>query len=419
MKPHFKASFSERGFLYSKNNGAEGKRLIEAQSAFELLTTETAIALVKKLELLDGENLTCQEIGDANLNYVFHITDALTSKGIIIKQAVPYAKMLGESWPLTLKRASIEANALIHFGSYCPNYVPKVYYSDEKLAITVMEDLSHLTIARAGFIDGTSYPLLSQHMGEYCAKTFFHTSDYYLEPSIKTELVRRFAQPELCKITESFVFTDIPTDVESGRSATMKKLWDDPQLLLEVTTLKESLMNEQEALLHGDLHTGSILASETETKVIDPEFAFYGPLGFDMGLFIGNLLFQAISGEESKRDVLFSHIQTFWHTFEKTYTNLWKNEHHDEFKNIEGLLPDILKKTKADSFGFAGCELIRRTIGLAPAIDLEGIPDTNKRISLKKSALAIGTHLVKNRESLDFIDTIAFVKAMTQPAQTV
>lgn len=26
------------------------------------------------------------------------------------------------------------------------------------------------------------------------------------------------------------------------------------------------------------------------TQVIDPEFAFYGPMGFDVGAFIGNLI---------------------------------------------------------------------------------------------------------------------------------
>jgi thiamine kinase-like enzyme len=40
------------------------------------------------------------------------------------------------------------------------------------------------------------------------------------------------------------------------------------------------------ALLHGDLHTGSIMCTETTTFVIDHEFAFYGPMGFDVGAFL-------------------------------------------------------------------------------------------------------------------------------------
>jgi 5-methylthioribose kinase len=45
-----------------------------------------------------------------------------------------------------------------------------------------------------------------------------------------------------------------------------------------------------EALIHGDLHTGSIMATPDDTRVIDPEWAFHGPMGFDVGALIGNLL---------------------------------------------------------------------------------------------------------------------------------
>lgn len=45
-----------------------------------------------------------------------------------------------------------------------------------------------------------------------------------------------------------------------------------------------------QALIHGDLHTGSIMVTADSTQVIDPEFAFYGPMGFDIGAFLGNLI---------------------------------------------------------------------------------------------------------------------------------
>ena len=45
-----------------------------------------------------------------------------------------------------------------------------------------------------------------------------------------------------------------------------------------------------QALIHGDLPTGSIMVTTDSTQVIDPEFAFYGPMGFDIGAFLGNLI---------------------------------------------------------------------------------------------------------------------------------
>ena len=50
-------------------------------------------------------------------------------------------------------------------------------------------------------------------------------------------------------------------------------------------------MEASEAFLHGDLHTGSLMCTTESTLVIDPEFAFAGPMGFDVGSFLANLMF--------------------------------------------------------------------------------------------------------------------------------
>lgn len=49
-------------------------------------------------------------------------------------------------------------------------------------------------------------------------------------------------------------------------------------------------MERQQALLHGDLHTGSLMCTDDTTYVIDAEFAFCGPIAFDVGKMIANLL---------------------------------------------------------------------------------------------------------------------------------
>ena len=143
-------------------------------SIYKPLTESEAIALAMRLQLFtENSNLTCKEIGDGNLNLVFKITDTDNGNGIIIKQALPYAKVVGESWPLTLDRARIEAHALLKQSEFVPQFVPKVYYTDEQLAITIMEDLSHLQIAGAALIEGKELHLLSTHIGEFLAKTLF------------------------------------------------------------------------------------------------------------------------------------------------------------------------------------------------------------------------------------------------------
>lgn len=71
-------------------------------------------------------------------------------------------------------------------------------------------------IARTGFIKGETYPLISKHIGEYLAKTFFYTSDYGLSPAIKKQYVQQFINPELCKITEELIFNDPYYDADTN-----------------------------------------------------------------------------------------------------------------------------------------------------------------------------------------------------------
>ncbi|MGG3469934.1 S-methyl-5-thioribose kinase [Neobacillus pocheonensis] len=373
------------------------------QQTYQPLTETAAIKLALSLNIFtNSAELTCKEIGDGNLNLVFHIVDEKNKKSIIIKQALPYAKVVGESWPLTLKRAKIEADALKTFGEIAPNYVPKVYYTDDVLAVTVMEDLSHLSIARTGFIKGETYPLISQHLGEFLAKTLFYTSDYGLGPGAKKARVHQFINPELCKITEDLIFTDPFYDAETnnfeaGLRGAVEGLWQDEELKLQVNILKKAFLTDSEVLLHGDLHTGSIFADNSETKVIDPEFAFYGPAGFDIAQVFANLLFQVIVNVPN-RETFINHIETVWNVFEEEYTHLWEIENKEPLAKTAEFLKFNLSKFFEDAIGFAGCELIRRTIGLAHVADLDSIENEHVRLAAKQKTLELGKALIKLRK---------------------
>ncbi|WP_282033347.1 S-methyl-5-thioribose kinase [Metabacillus indicus] len=373
--------------------------------SYEPLTESAAVTLALRLGLFEEKSvLSCTEIGDGNLNLVFRITDQ-SNNGLIIKQALPYAKVIGESWPLTLDRARIESSAMLKQSETAGEYVPKIYYSDETLAITAMEDLSHLQIARAGLIEGKEFPLLGRHIGEFLGRTLFYSSDFALNPQTKKNLVKQFSNPELCKITEDFVFTDPFFDVESNSfedelRPAAEAIWNDTELKLEVAKLKHKFLTEAEALVHGDLHTGSIFADDETTKVIDPEFAYYGPIGFDYGHFTANLLMNAISRAEAKQQVLLDHIETAWTVFAEEFSKAWEKDALEVYTGIDGYLSFILEKTFEDAVGFAGVEIIRRTIGLAHVADLDLVEPHDRKIEAKIRALELGKKLVKNRSSI-------------------
>ena len=67
-----------------------------------------------------------------------------------MKQALPYVRLVGESWPLPLKRSFFEYHALTRQARRAPAHVPKIYHFDEGLALIVMDYLSpHIILRRA------------------------------------------------------------------------------------------------------------------------------------------------------------------------------------------------------------------------------------------------------------------------------
>ncbi|MCS4479732.1 phosphotransferase [Clostridium botulinum] len=81
----------------------------------------------------------------------------------------------------------------------------------------------------------------------------------------------------------------------------VKDMWGRKDFRLEVTKLKNIFMTKAEALLHGDLHTGSIFITEDDMRVFDTEFAFYGPYGYDIGLLFANFILNYISLGRQRR----------------------------------------------------------------------------------------------------------------------
>jgi 5-methylthioribose kinase len=389
---------------------------------YQVLSEQGAIHYARKLEniFLENARLVCREIGDGNLNLVFHISDEISGKSIIMKQALPYVRVVGESWPLTLDRARIESQALTYQYSLCPGIVPKVYHYDKELALIVMEDLSNHLIMRKGLVSRKYYPHFARHIGTFLARTLFMTSDFALPAQVKKKKVIQFTNPEMCKISEDLIFTDPYFDSETNQfnpliTDQVEEIWRNNQLKLEIAKLKEGFLTHAQALIHGDFHTGSMMVTDEDTKVIDPEFSFYGPMGFDIGAVIGNLLLGFASHEGHTSDsrvrlnyqeYLLTMIEQIWSYFEKEFRMLWENESKERMTVIPGYVDHYLHEVLADTSGYAGCKMMRRIIGLAHVSDLESIKDPNLRAKGEKLALLVGQKLVLERRQVQEINDI-------------
>lgn len=241
---------------------------------FLLDVTEAKKYAVEVLHYFEKEeDLEAIEIGDGNINYVFKVWNPSTNKSVIIKQADTVLRSSGR--PLDMHRNKIEAEILRIEGELAGLFVPEIYHYDENMYALSMEDIS-----------------------TFLAETLLPTTDLVMDRKEKKERVQLFTNPELCDISEDLVFTEPYNDYkkqniipEGNLEFVNEKLYEDKELHAQVGILRNRFMNVAQALVHGDLHSGSIFSNEQGIKVIDPEFAFYGPMGYDVGNVIGNLIF--------------------------------------------------------------------------------------------------------------------------------
>ncbi|QGG93409.1 S-methyl-5-thioribose kinase (plasmid) [Agrobacterium sp. MA01] len=374
----------------------------------------------------DSSRWTIREVGDGNLNLVFIVTG---EKGaVIVKQALPYVRLVGESWPLPLKRSFFEYHALTRQAQRDPGMVPEVFFFDETQAIIVMEFLTPHVILRRALIDGRTLPRVGRDLGLFVARTLFRGSDLSMVTRDKKADVALFCDNvELCDITENLVFSDPYFEATLNRHTTpqldpiVAELRSDRDLKVEAQRLKHIFSAKAETLCHGDLHTGSVMVTENETRVIDPEFAFYGPISFDVGMLIANFWMSYFSqaghettpgARDGMRLYLLETIETLWDTFRSEFAHLWRTERRGILYQAslfedrqdplaaEQALNIVIDEIWSEMLGFAGIEIHRRILGLAHNADFETIADPERRACCESKALKLGRHLAVNRQRI-------------------
>lgn len=374
----------------------------------------------------DSSHWSVREVGDGNLNLVFIVTG--DQGAAIVKQALPYVRLVGESWPLPLKRSFFEYHALTRQAARDPGMVPEIYVFDEAQALIVMEYLTPHVILRRALIDGRALPRIGRDLGLFAARTLFRGSDLSMATREKKADLALFADNvELCDITENLVFSDPYFEAALNRHTTpqldpiVAELRADRDLKVEAQRLKHLFSAKAETLCHGDLHTGSVMVTDDETRVIDPEFAFYGPISFDVGMLIANFWMSYFSqaghetapgARDDMRAYLLDTIETLWETFRAEFAHLW----HTERKGIlyqaslfedrgdplaaEQALAIVIDEIWREMLGFAGIEIHRRILGLAHNADFETIADPDRRAPCETRALKLGRHLAVNRQRI-------------------
>ncbi|AXH98252.1 S-methyl-5-thioribose kinase [Sporosarcina sp. PTS2304] len=378
-------------------------------NSYRFLETEDIIQYVKNLGLfLESEEVDVIEVSDGKINHVYRLRCG--EKTVIFKQAVPYARVVGESMPLPLDRVRIEAQVMEHYAKIIPGSVPEVMHLDEVMAVVVMEDMLPLEVGRTALINGSESASFAADIGEMSAKTLFYTSDFYLESTVKKNLQASLANPGMRQLTEQLVF-DWPysfhetNEFEEGMRSDVKFISQDQRLLLEVAQLKHTFMTKSDALIHGDLHSGAIFVGDDRTVIFDTEFALFGPFGFDLGQFIANLLLNGLAFPAYK-EKRFEQANEAWYAFAETFANLWHTESKERYTKVDGFHTIIMEELFEDLIGFAGCELVRRAISIAQIPDMNVETDEALRMAARKNVLALGKHLIMERKNIHSLEQL-------------
>ena len=387
---------------------------------YKKLNEIDSIKYVKeKMDLFgEDENLISREIGDGNINYVYRILSKDRSSSIVVKQADKKLRSSGRN--LDRDRIRIEAEALILEGELAPGMVPKIYLYDEIMNCIIMEDLSEYQIMREALLDGKICKNFAEKISDFLVNTMIPTTDLVKSPMEKKKMVKNFINPELCDISERLVFKDPYIDIEENTFQEDNKvfvendLYKDENLHTEVLKLKNEFMTNAQALIHGDLHTGSIFVKDDEIKIIDSEFAFYGPIGYDIGNVIANLIFAKIRNLILNRtpnnfDIWIT--KTIKNTLDlfkkKFYKYLLKNTEENSIKTkgfYQWYLNGILEYTA----GAAGLEIIRRIVGEAKVKDIETIKNSELKSKGERLGIAVAKDFIIRRKEIkqgkDYLD---------------
>lgn len=365
--------------------------------------------LINILNMKEPFNYT--EIGDGNVNYVYRVKD-VGGKTCIIKYGADHIRN-NEKRKLSSDRNRIEHYILTKQRALINGMVPEIYFYDETLKILVMEDLGEYKILWNELEKYKIFTFFDEQMALFLYNTLFKTTDLCMKSDEKKRVAGKLINVDMCEISERLVFTEpifnkegLNSFAEKNAGLVKNKIYTNEKVILSTAKLKEHFKNYSQSMLHGDLHTGSIFINEYEIKVFDPEFSFYGPMGYDIGNILGNLIISYVvsafseKSELSYRKWLNTTIRNILIKFMDLYNKNYDEDVIEVTAKNEAFKKYYLDNIIKDSFGYMGTEILRRTIGMAKVPQLKNINDNKNKSSIEKILIEISVYLIENFEQL-------------------
>ncbi len=368
------------------------------------------------------------ELSGGNLNQVNLVRG---EKGVVcVKQSLPYLRILGPEATMPLNRLVYEHNTLCKHKTYISDFIPKIFYFDSKKFLLIFQYFENYKNLREMLILNSKCNFLSNNISSYLARTIFFSSDLYLKShERRTEAARMAGNWGMFKWMEELSYTDpfIHNPRNNWNSPYLDKVVEelrkDSMLKLNVSILKEKYMSNHQTLVHGDLHSDSILIGKSKIGIIDYEHSFYGPYGYDFGHYYGHMFLNYFSQIFNMNETKFlnydkwilSVIEDTWIKFVKNFSELWTKSRKGDAYSIKILDPNkdkyasnlakdkLIKRCLKNALGFTGIEMIRRIVTVGQVDDLEKIKNPYDRYKSEIKCIEFGKYLIINFQEIESI----------------
>ena len=239
--------------------------------------------------LAPGETLHgAGKAGEGNMNYTLRISTS--ERSFILKQARPWVEKyphLAAPW----ERALIEGRfyEVISEDAELAAQMPKLIGVDAQSHILALEDLGEAQDFTVLYRGAELTDMQLEELARYLSRL------HLLSGTAARK--KAFANRAMRALNHFHIF-DFPLQLENGfdldaitpglqDAARSLKLDDD--YVSAVKNLGELYLRDGDTLLHGDYFPGSWLQTTRGVRLIDPEFCFYGPPEFDLGVMIAHL----------------------------------------------------------------------------------------------------------------------------------
>ncbi len=306
--------------------------------------------------------------GDGNMNLTLRVD--MVGQSLIVKQSRSWVEKFPQI-DAPAERAIVEGQfyQLIQMRESLRNFTPRMVGLDPESSVLVLEDLGR-------YNDFTYIYDKDEYISEadiaQLTRFITHLHQQYTtdttEERIPNRAMRRLNHEHL------FVFPlldDNGMDLDAfttGLNDVATRLKADKAYVKKVLELGEVYLADGKTLLHGDFYPASWMKTDDGVKIIDPEFCFFGPAEFELGVFTAHLKL----GEQG--DALIEQVFGLYQGFHK-------------------LNPSLVCH-------FCGVEIMRRLIGIAQlplTLDLEekiALLEETQELILRPEAAALYSMLV-------------------------